>query len=98
MSPSHAYYTCTLTQSLMLITVWLYQHTYTYLCMILDIHLNICWGVSDSPKLACSASKVWIKVEPSTEDQAYLSAQADRSYLLLFLKSSCKLGGLPLSS
>ena len=35
------------------------------------------WGASDSPGLACSGSEAWIEVEPSTEDQVYLSAQAN---------------------
>jgi len=77
-SPSHAYYTCTPD------TAFDYYYclvistpTYTYLCTTLGIHLNICWGVSDSLKLACSGSEAWIEAEPSTEDQAYLSAQAD---------------------
>ena len=34
-------------------------------------------GSSDSLELACLGSEVWIKVEPSAEDQAYLSEQAD---------------------
>jgi len=34
-------------------------------------------GVFDSLGLACSASEAWIEVEPSAEDQFYLSEQAD---------------------
>ena len=54
-------------------------HAYTYLYMTLGFYLHICWGVSDSPELACSGSEAWIEVEPSTEDQAYFSEQADLS-------------------
>jgi len=55
--------------------IWIiYTHV---LYTSLGMHLNICWGVSDSPGLACSGSEAWIEVEPSTENQAYLSEQAD---------------------
>jgi len=48
-----------------------------YLYIALGIHLNIRWGVSISPELACSGSETQIEVEPSTEDQAYLSEQTN---------------------
>ena len=57
--------------------ICIYQYTCTYLYMPLGIHLSIRWGVSDSSRLACSGSEAWMEVEPSTEDQAYLSEQAD---------------------
>ena len=79
-SPSHAFYSYThdlAFKCLFLIWIYLYTHTHTYLCTPLSIHLNICWGVSDSPELACSGSEGSIEAEPSTEDQAYPSAQAD---------------------
>ena len=55
------------TQLLTLFLIWI------YLYKPLGFHLNICWGVSDSPGLACSGPEAWIEVEPSTKDQAYLS-------------------------
>ena len=42
----------------------LIQDTCTYLYTSLGIHLNICWGVSDSPGLACSGDEAWIEVDP----------------------------------
>jgi len=78
MPPSHAYYSCTRDTAFdAYLPIWIYQYIYTYLYMPLGIHLNICWGVSDSPGLVCSGSEAWIEVEPSTEDQTYLSEQAD---------------------
>ena len=76
--PSNAYYSCTRDTTFdawLLILIYLY--TYTYLYTPLGFNLNICWGVSDSPRLSCSGSEVWIEVEPSTKDQAYLSEQAE---------------------
>ena len=57
--------------------IQIYRYTWTYLCTPLGIHLVTRWGVSDSLGLACLDSKAWIEVEPSAEDQAYLSEQAD---------------------
>jgi len=34
-------------------------------------------GGPDSLGFVCSGSEAWIEVEPSTEDQAFLSEQAD---------------------
>jgi len=45
--------------------------------MPLGCNLNICLGGSDSLEFVCSGSEAWIEVEPSTEDQAFLSEQAD---------------------
>ena len=48
----------------------IYRYTCTYLCTPLGIHLVTRWIVSDSPRLACSDSEVWIEVEPSAANQA----------------------------
>ena len=50
MPPSHAYYSCTRdTTFVACLLIWIYQYTCIYLYMPLGIHLNIHWGVSDSP-------------------------------------------------
>ena len=96
-SPSHAYYTCAPDTAFdSYYSLVISTPTYTYLCMILGIHLNICLGVSDSPKLA-SDSEAWIKVEPSTENQAYLSEQAGLVLTPSVPESPCKLRELLLS-
>jgi len=69
MPSSHAYYVCThdtAFDACFLIRV--YRYTCTYFCTPLGIHLATRFGVSDSPRLACSDSEVWIKVEPSAEN------------------------------
>ena len=74
----HAYYLCTFDTAFdACFLIQIYRYTCTYLCMPLGINLNTRWEVSDSLGLACSSSKAWIEVEPSTEDQDYLSEQAD---------------------
>ena len=74
----HAYYFCTFDPTFdACFLIHIYRYTCIYLCTPLGIHLDTHWKVSDSPGLACSDSEAWIEVEPSTEDQAYLSAQAD---------------------
>ena len=65
MPPSHAYYSCTRDTAFdAYLPIWIYQYIYTYLYMPLGIHLNICWGVSDSPGLAYSGSEARIEVYP----------------------------------
>jgi len=55
----------------------IYRYTCTYLCTPLGINVNTHCGVFDSPGLAYSGSEAWIEVEPSTEDQTYLSEKPD---------------------
>jgi len=66
----------------------IYRYTCAYLYMPLGTHLATRWRVSDSPRPACSDTEAWIEVEPSAEDQAYLSEQTAWSQLLLFLTLS----------
>ena len=74
----HAYNVCTHDTAFdTCVLIRIYRYTYTYLCTPVSIHRATRWGVSDSPEFACLDSKVWIEVEPSAEDQAYLSEQAD---------------------
>jgi len=74
----HAYYVRTYDTAFdAYFLIRIYRSTCTYLCTPLGFHLATRWGVSDSLELACSDSEAWIEVEPSAEDQAYLSKQAD---------------------
>ena len=56
MLPLHAYYSCTRVTAFDACLL-IYQYTYSSLFTSLGIHLNIRWGVSDSPRLACSGSE-----------------------------------------
>ena len=59
------------------------RHSLLYMLFNLNLSVHVClslhttwhpttrWGVSDSPKFACSDTEAWIEVEPSAEDQAY---------------------------
>jgi len=74
MPSSYAYYLCTFStafDSCFLIRI--YRYTCIYFCTPFGIHLATRRGASDSPGLVCLGSEAWTEVEPSAEDQAYLS-------------------------